>query len=133
MRTLTHILDCSVQNYADNIALSMKGANHQISFTYRRLQEQAIQLAKSLKAKGLARGDTIALITPNTPIWGVIFFGVLYAGATIVPIDTKLKAHSVKAILEHANCKWIFISEDLKELLHDALDGICINPNIIIF
>ena len=71
-------------------------------------------------------------MTDNSPHWGITFYGVLYACGTAVPIDTKLKFHTIHAILEHADCNWIFVSKTLHQLLLEALSGSRLRPAIFI-
>ncbi len=68
--------------------------------SYAELQGQAWRIGGLLQALGVRRGDRVVLMLPNTPEFGVGYFGVLAAGATVVPLNPLLKAEEVRYVLE---------------------------------
>jgi amino acid adenylation domain-containing protein len=60
--------------------------------TYRQLDEGAATLASALAARGVGRGDRVALMFGKVPDWIVATLAVLRAGAAYVPIDPDFPA-----------------------------------------
>ena len=47
----------------------------------------------------------MALLVPNVPEFSIAYFGILYAGAVVVPINVLAAAPEVAYFLEDANAK----------------------------
>ncbi|OLT41375.1 fatty acid--CoA ligase [Saccharomonospora sp. CUA-673] len=60
-----------------------------VRMTYRQLLEHVRDMARVYLAHGVRRGDRIAVYSPNTHHWVVAALAVHYAGATLVPINTR--------------------------------------------
>jgi acyl-CoA synthetase (AMP-forming)/AMP-acid ligase II len=56
------------------------------ALTFREMHERALRAAGALRAKGVRRGDRVALVLPTCPGFMDAFFGALYAGAIPVPL-----------------------------------------------
>ncbi len=68
--------------------------------SYAQLLAGARGVGALLQALGVRRGDRVVLVLPNAPEFGVGYFGILAAGATVVPLNPLLKAKEVRFILE---------------------------------
>ena len=55
-------------------------------FTNKEQLEYACRLATVLKDRGVQPGDRVALSMPNLPQFPVIYYGILWAGAAVVPM-----------------------------------------------
>ncbi|MBG6107115.1 long-chain-fatty-acid--CoA ligase [Frigoribacterium sp. CG_9.8] len=78
--TLTQMLSRSVRKYRRQIALQFFGA----TTTYGELGDQVSRVANALHARGVERGDRVALVLPNCPQHVVAFYAVLRLGAIVV-------------------------------------------------
>jgi long-chain acyl-CoA synthetase len=63
--------------------------------TYRELDQASDRLAAALAAAGIRPGDPVALQLPNIPQFLVSYFGILKAGAVVVPLNVMLRAPEV--------------------------------------
>ena len=63
--------------------------------TYRELDRASDRLAASLTAAGIKPGDPVALQLPNIPQFLLSYFGILKAGAIVVPLNVLLRAPEV--------------------------------------
>jgi long-chain acyl-CoA synthetase len=63
--------------------------------TYRELDQASDRLAATLAAAGIRPGDPVALQLPNIPQFLVSYFGILKAGAVVVPLNVMLRAPEV--------------------------------------
>ncbi|MHB1490741.1 MAG: long-chain-fatty-acid--CoA ligase [Cellulomonas sp.] len=84
--------------------------------TYARLDGAANQVANLLVSRGIAPGDKVALSCPNIPYFTIVYFGILKAGATVVPLNVLLKGREVAYHLADSEAKAYFCFEGTPEL-----------------
>jgi long-chain acyl-CoA synthetase len=63
--------------------------------TYRDLCDRSGRVAALLAARGIGPGDRVAVMLPNVPQFAVVYYGVLRAGAVVVPMNPLLKEREV--------------------------------------
>jgi long-chain acyl-CoA synthetase len=78
--------------------------------TYRNFKDKALPLAKSLQDLGIAPGDRVAIIMTNQSKWLISAYAILFCGATLVPLDFKLKPEEQWQLLKHSGVK-VLITE----------------------
>ena len=84
--------------------------------------EKVNLLSYALLDMGLQRGDTIALISPNSPEWNFLDMAVQQIGCVLVPIYPTISADDYKYILNNAEVKVVFIDNiDLMRRIKDIL------------
>ncbi|MBI2311305.1 MAG: long-chain fatty acid--CoA ligase [Betaproteobacteria bacterium] len=86
------------------------------SFTYAQLNAAANQVAGGLESLGIGRGDKVALSCPNLPYFPIVYFGILKAGAVVVPVNVLLKAPEIAYLLKDSDTKAFFCFEGTPEL-----------------
>src|SRR3954447_12646439 len=59
--------------------------------TWPELLEQVERLARGLTASGIAAGDPVALLPPNSPAFVVSFLAITAIGAVVVPLNPQFK------------------------------------------
>jgi long-chain acyl-CoA synthetase len=82
------ILDRAVSCWPDKPAIEFLGSRT----SYRELANRVARAAKGFQALGVRPGAHVGLFLPNTPHYGISFFGVLKAGGTVVnysPLDAE--------------------------------------------
>jgi long-chain acyl-CoA synthetase len=70
------------------------------SLTYAELDRAARGIAAGLRARGLEPGGKVAIMVPNLPEFTMAYFGILYAGCTVVPLNVLLSGPEVQYHLE---------------------------------
>src|SRR5258707_8705781 len=73
--------------------------------TYRQLDQASDRVAASLAAAGIEPGERIALQLPNIPQFLISYFGILKAGAVVVPMNVMLRAPEIPTISRTAE-RW---------------------------
>ena len=111
----------SVKAYPNAIACQIKEGNTYQTFTYARLYELSLKFAHFLKQEGLAKGERAAILLENSHLWPAIYFGIMAAGATAVPIDPKLTPYEVNNIIRDSGARILFSSSELYEPLEPRL------------
>ena len=79
-------------------------------FTYRAFRDAALPLAKALQDLEIAPGDRVAIIMTNQSKWLISAYAIFFCGATLVPLDFKLKPEEQWQLLKHSGAK-ILITE----------------------
>src|ERR1700728_2110502 len=69
------------------------------ALTYEELDRLSNQVARALRAQGVAPGDQVGILAPKSAASVVAVFGVLKAGACYVPLDPKSPARRLTAIM----------------------------------
>lgn len=82
------------------------------SATYQDLARRAGQIAASLRARGVKRGDRVGLLVDNRAEWLEIFFGAAALGAVIVPLSTWVKRAEIEFLLQDSRVKVLFTLEE---------------------
>jgi long-chain acyl-CoA synthetase len=97
---------------ADKVAIHFGST----TLTYAQLNAAANRVANGLKARGIGKGDKVVLSCPNLPYFPIVFYGILKAGAVVVPINVLLKGPEVAYHLQDAGAKAYFCFEGTPEL-----------------
>lgn len=92
------------------------------SHTREAVLKRAARLAGGLLEAGLATGDRVAIVAPNSIDWIVSVLGVTQCGGTVVPLDTQMPAEDLAHALEDAEPRWLFTTPELREHLPETDD-----------
>jgi acyl-CoA synthetase (AMP-forming)/AMP-acid ligase II len=63
--------------------------------SYAELAARVDAVAASLQGQGVGRGDVVALIGPNSAVWGIVYHAILRAGGVVTPINPLLTPDEV--------------------------------------
>jgi long-chain acyl-CoA synthetase len=77
----------------------------EVELSYGELDERSARLATLLGEKGVERGDRVGVMLPNVPEFPVAYYGVLRAGAIVVPMNVLLKRREIAFYLEDSGAK----------------------------
>ena len=80
------------------------------------LNQQAERVAAALAAIGIAPGDHVALSCPNLPWFPIAYYGILKAGAVVVPLNVLLKPREIAYHLKDSDAKALIAFEGTAEL-----------------
>ncbi|MET8983560.1 long-chain fatty acid--CoA ligase [Streptomyces sp. NPDC004539] len=84
--------------------------------SYAQVDAAAGQVANLLVAAGVRPGDKVALSMPNLPYFTFAYYGILKAGATVVPLNVLLKPREVAYHLQDSDAKVLIAFEGTPEL-----------------
>ena len=71
---------------------------------------------QSAGVQGIEPGDKVALSCPNLPYFPIVYYGILKAGAVVVPLNVLLKGREVAYHLDDSDAKAHFCFEGTAEL-----------------
>ena len=90
--------------YADRPAVKLD----EVELSYAQLDQASQHVAGLLAARGVGPGDRVGIMLPNVPHWGVLYYGVLRAGAVAVPMNPLLKEREVAYYLGDSGANVLF-------------------------
>jgi fatty-acyl-CoA synthase len=92
------------------------------TITYAGLYQRARQLGCGLAAWGLTRGQVVVLLAENSTEFLEVMLAANYAGAVILPVNTRLAAAEVAYILQDSGAQMLFAGTNSAELAARAVD-----------
>ena len=113
---LAGILTETAAEHGDRTAFKLDD----IELTYAALDESSARIAALLSDKGIGPGDRVGLMLPNVPYFPAIYYGILRAGAVVVPMNVLLKAREVTFYLQDPGAKVVFAWDDFAEAAEDG-------------
>jgi fatty-acyl-CoA synthase len=85
------------------------------------LYQRCRQLASALNSHGIGRGDTVAVMLPNTPPMVEAHFGVGMAGAVLNTLNMRLDAESIAYMLDYGEARAVIVDPEFTGVMHKAL------------
>lgn len=96
--------------------------------------ERVRHVALGLAARGIRRGDRVALLSENRPEWSIVDLAILSLGAINVPIYTTQAVDQVRYILTDSGARVLFISNRrLYKHAHKALERLGFLEKLVFF
>lgn len=92
--------------------------------TFSQLNDRANQLANSMTALGVEKGDRVALLALNEAEYFEIFFGLGKIGAILVPINYRLAGPEISFILNDCSPKIFIFSPEYVEVVDSIRNDI---------
>jgi long-chain acyl-CoA synthetase len=85
-------------------------------YSFAQINGAANQIAAGLQKLGIQKGDKVALSCPNLPYFPMAYFGILKAGAAVVPLSVLLKEDEVTYHLQNSDAKVYLCFEGTADL-----------------
>ncbi|GAA4907906.1 fatty-acyl-CoA synthase [Actinomycetospora succinea] len=82
-------------------------------FTYAEFGARSRRLAGALHELGIEPGDRVAALASNSHVMLECHHGVPYAGAVLVPLNTRLSVDEIVHIVEHSGAKLLIATREL--------------------
>ena len=114
--TLVEVLKKAVNDYPNKLALSGIGQNE---ITYSEFYNKVQFISNFLREQGIVSGDKVAILSENSPNWGIAYFAITTLGAVAVPIMTEFQSADIHHILRHSESKAIFVSAKLYDKVEE--------------
>ena len=102
-----------------------------IRYSWREHDLRCRLLASGLRRSGVGTGETVAVLSPNTPAMLEAHFGVPMSGAVLNALNTRLDAAAIAFILEHCEAKAFLVDRQLSHVARDALANLKSRPLVI--
>ena len=116
--TLRQVVEQGAARFGERPALSNIGDE---PISYQEFHDSVSSLSAWLGSQGIGYKDTVAILSENSPNWGIAYFAVASMGAVVVPILTEFHIDAIAHIIRHSEAKAVFVSEKLFPKIEDAL------------
>jgi fatty-acyl-CoA synthase len=110
-------IERTAEIYPQRLAVVHGGLRRSWSQLYSRCR----QLASALERHGIGKGDTVAVMLPNTPPMVEAHFGIPMAGAVLNAINTRLDPATVAFMLDHGEAKVVIVDPEFAPVMAQAL------------
>jgi long-chain acyl-CoA synthetase len=122
-RDLIELFDAATKNHSGRIAMRIEREGREERYTYADFRECALRAAAFLKGKGIKAGERVALLSENSPEWGMAYFGILRTGATAIPLEKESSTEEIVKLLRLGRASALVASPRLLRE-HPGLDRI---------
>ncbi|ARS35376.1 AMP-binding protein [Pontibacter actiniarum] len=110
--TIGQSLRNTVEKHGAREALVMVTQNYRA--TYQELWEQVEQVAKSLLAYGIQKGDRVGIWSPNRYEWVLVQFATARVGAILVNINPAYKTQDLQYALRQSQIKLLIAAPNFR-------------------
>ena len=101
------------------------------SLSWREVFARSVNVAAALNARGIGKGDTVAIISANIPEMFEAHYAIPMAGAVLNAINIRLDAATIAFILEHAEAKMLLVDKEFGPVTEEALMLMSRQPTVI--
>ncbi|GAB18153.1 putative fatty-acid--CoA ligase [Gordonia effusa NBRC 100432] len=81
-----------------------------VTLTWAELHDQVRHFAAALISHGIEHGDRVAIWAPNSYHWPIAALGVHYAGAVLVPLNSRYTITEATDILDRSDARTVVVS-----------------------
>lgn len=124
--TPTAFLDRSAHAFAPRPAI----VDGDQRFTYAEFADRSKRLAGALHSLGVEPGDRVAALASNSHVMLEAHHGVPYAGAVLVPLNTRLSVNELVHIVGHSGARVLIATRELADQARQVADetGVELSP-----
>ena len=83
------------------------------TLSYSELNAQVRRVATGLRARGVAKGDVLAVCSPNGPEFVVTYYAAAFAGAAITTVNPVVTSSEMAAQLAAAGARWLVTTPEV--------------------
>ena len=110
----------TAERLPNKVAIVFRGQE----ITFGDLKERVFRFANGLIEAGIQPNDHVALLMPNCPQYIISYFGILVAGATVVPANPMYTPRELTYILNNSDAKAVVYHELIKPVIE------AVKPNL---
>jgi len=119
---ITEFLSRNARLYPDEVSLIERipesGIRREI--TWSEFENTSNKIANAMLAKGVRRGDKVALLMMNCLEWLPVYFGILKTGALAVPLNFRFTEEEIRKCLDTSESKVLIYGPEFR----DKIDNI---------
>ncbi len=109
--SLPSLLSICTEKYADETAIEFGGR----ATDFKTFHSMSDRVAASMSEQGIRKGDRIGLYCINSDAFAMAYFGIVKAGATVVPINLLLNPREIAYILNDSEARGLIYFEAFQE------------------
>src|SRR5947209_4085384 len=101
-------------------------------FTYAQFAERAARLAGALRRAGVKPGDRVAFLSTNCHRLLEAYYGVLEAGAVLLPMNIRLNPQELAYILNDSGAKLLFLESQFLNMVGSFRQSVTVESFIML-
>jgi acyl-CoA synthetase (AMP-forming)/AMP-acid ligase II len=105
--------------------IDLGGEEGERRVTYAELDRMAMGVARGLVARGFARGERIAILSPNRTEYLAAYYGIMRAGLVAVPVNYRFPAATIEFILRDCGAQLVFCDAPRRAQAPTGLPLVC--------
>jgi acyl-CoA synthetase (AMP-forming)/AMP-acid ligase II len=114
------ILQQAAHRHPDNVAL----VDGDRRFTYAQVLDRTRGLARYLASQGIRAGDRLSIVEDNSHVFFETYFAAAALGAILNPLNTRLAAPEISAILNDAGSRFLIAGQRFTDLVKAPLEEV---------
>jgi long-chain acyl-CoA synthetase len=115
---------------AKTAIIDLGGEHPPRQFSYGALDEMANGVARALTARGLNRGERVAILSANRTEYLASYFGIMRAGFVAVPVNFKFPRATIQFIVRDCGAKLLFCDPPRRDDAPGDIPVVCFsNPD----
>ena len=126
--SLTDFFRSSVEEHRDKTALTFYGT----TFDFPRLEALSEKMSASLAARGVEKGDRVALMLPNCPQYVVGFFATVRLGAVVTQLNPMYVEREIDHILEDSGPETIVVYSEAYPRVRNVIGQTALKNVIVV-
>jgi long-chain acyl-CoA synthetase len=103
-----------------------------IVLTYADLDDRTARVAGWLRERGIGPGDRVGIMLPNVVAFPLLYYGVLRAGGTVVPMNPLLKSREVRHYLGDSGATLVFAWHTAEAEVRAGADAVGAQPVVVV-
>lgn len=103
---------------AGGIAIVFPELDYELS--WQELRNDALCFARGLTGAGVGKGESVAIIAPNSPESVIAFYGALYGGFRATMINLAAGRDAISYALEHSEAKHAYVHSEARAIFEAA-------------
>ncbi|MFX0195926.1 MAG: class I adenylate-forming enzyme family protein [Candidatus Hodarchaeota archaeon] len=125
---VNNFLENSARKYPDKVALIYQNQR----LTYQEVDENANQLACSLRDQGIKRGDRVAILMDSSPEAVISLFGILKMDGIFLMLSPTMKSNKLEYILNDCQVKALITHTNKLKIVEQAVKNCPFLTSIIL-
>ena len=124
LRTMTNeasnidaLLNDRAESTADKPFLLSEADRRQ--FSYSEFQAAVDRTAAMFQSHGIAKGDVVSLLMPNSAEYIIAYFACWKLGALAGPVNSLLKDHEIEFVMSNSEAKAILVNSEFQERIQN--------------
>src|SRR5262249_22810309 len=109
----------TVERNGDSDALVVR--HQKFRATYRQLWDATTEIARSLMARGVQKGDRVGIWAPNRWEWVVVQYATARIGAILVNINPSYQTAELEYVLQQAGIRGLLLARGFRKADYAAM------------
>jgi len=113
---LVEVLRGASEQFPDRVAMIFRDQ----PLTFAQIESKANRMANRLIELGIQKDDKVGLMMPNLPDFAIAYYGILAAGASVVPLNVMYRPREVAYIMNDSEAKALITIEPFLPVVLEA-------------